>query len=67
MFTEIKLNLVELPIQEKDYCVHLDSLSDSFKANLIVLRHNPTSVELIDKVILDLTKENITQQRNRFL
>ncbi|HHW59881.1 MAG TPA: FAD-binding protein [Bacteroidales bacterium] len=67
MFTEIKLNLVELPIQEKGLlCVHLDSLSDSFKANLIVLRHNPTSVELIDKVILDLTKENITQQRNRF-
>ena len=67
MFSEIKLNLIELSSQEQGLlCVHLKSLSDAFAANLIALKHNPTSVELMDKAILDLTKENFTQQRNRF-
>lgn len=65
--TEIKLNLVPLPPKEKALvCVHLNSVKESLKANLIALKHNPTSVELMDKPIMDLTKENITQKKNRF-
>lgn len=65
--TEIKLNLVPLPPKEKALvCVHLSSLDAALRANLIALEHAPTSVELMDKAILDLTKENITQMRNRF-
>lgn len=67
MFSEIKLNLIELSSQEQGLlCVHLNSLFDAFAANLIALKHNPTSIELMDKAILDLTKENFTQRRNRF-
>lgn len=66
-FTSIKLNLVELPAKNKAVmCVHMSSLSDAFDGNLIALKHYPTSVELLDKKILDLTKNNIEQSRNRF-
>ncbi len=65
--TEIKLNLVPLPPKEKVLvCVHLNSVKEALLANLIALRHKPTSVELMDKAIMDLTRENITQKKNRF-
>jgi FAD/FMN-containing dehydrogenase/Fe-S oxidoreductase len=65
--TEIKLNLVPLPPKEKALvCVHLNTVTEALKANLIALNHKPTSVELMDKPIMDLTKENITQKKNRF-
>ncbi|MDY0160655.1 MAG: FAD-binding oxidoreductase, partial [Bacteroidales bacterium] len=65
--TEIKLNLVNLPPKNKALvCVHTRTLTEVFKANLIALKHKPTAVELMDKTVMYLTKENITQQRNRF-
>lgn len=67
IFTEIKLNLVPLPPPEKALvCVHLNSIEEALEANLIALEHNPVAVELIDKVILECTKTNIAQQKNRF-
>lgn len=65
--TEIKLNLVPLPPKEKALvCVHLNNVKEALHANLIALKHAPVSVELMDKAIMDLTKENITQRKNRF-
>ena len=65
--TEIKLNLVPLPPKNKALvCVHLETVPDSLRANLIALKYKPAAVELMDKVILDLTKENIEQAKNRF-
>ena len=32
----------------------------------MALRHKPTAVELMDKTILDCTKGNISQRKNRF-
>jgi FAD/FMN-containing dehydrogenase/Fe-S oxidoreductase len=65
--TEIKLNLVDLPPKNKALvCVHTHSLEEVFEANLIALKYNPGSVELMDKLVLDLTKNNISQNRNRF-
>ncbi len=65
--SEIKLNLVPLAPEKKALiCAHFHSVMDAIKANVIVLKHQPTSVELIDKIILDCTKENIEQRRNRF-
>ncbi len=67
IYTEIKLNLVPLPPPEKGLvCVHLNSLEDALQANLVALQHQPVAVELIDKVILDCTKTNIAQSKNRF-
>ena len=65
--TEIKLNLVSLPPENKALvCIHLNQRNESFKANLIALKHSPSAVELMDDRILCLTEENITQRKNRF-
>ncbi|MEI7663759.1 MAG: FAD-binding and (Fe-S)-binding domain-containing protein, partial [Bacteroidota bacterium] len=65
--TEIKLNLVPLPPKEKALiCVHCHTVAESLKANLVALKFNPGSVELMDKAIMDCTRGNITQRQNRF-
>ncbi|MCK5845982.1 MAG: FAD-binding protein [Bacteroidales bacterium] len=65
--TAIRLNLVDLPPKNKALvCVHLNSVQESLKANLIALKHKPVSIELMDKAIMDLTKANPTQAKNRF-
>ena len=65
--TEIKLHLDPLPPKHLALvAVHLDSVADALKANLIALKTKPYSVELMDKTLLDLTKKNIEQSKNRF-
>jgi FAD/FMN-containing dehydrogenase/Fe-S oxidoreductase len=65
--TEIKLNLVPLPPGEKGLiCVHCHSVEEALQGNLIALKYNPGSVELMDKAIMDCTLENTTQAQNRF-
>lgn len=65
--TEIRLNLVPLPPRQKALiCVHCQTVAESLKANLIALKYNPGSVELMDKAIMDCTRDNITQRQNRF-
>ncbi|MDD4554175.1 MAG: FAD-linked oxidase C-terminal domain-containing protein [Bacteroidales bacterium] len=65
--TEIKLNLVPLPPKEKALiCVHCRTVEESLEANLVALKYSPGSVELMDKPIMDCTKDNITQRQNRF-
>jgi len=67
IITEIKLSLDPLPPKEAGLvCVHLDSVGESLHANLIALKYSPSSVELMDKTIMDLTKENPSQAKNRF-
>ena len=46
--------------------MHLETIEDALQANLIALKHKPVAIELMDKAILDLTKENIAQNKNRF-
>ena len=65
--TEIKLNLVPLPPKETGLlCVHFNTIHESLLANLIALQFGPTASELIDHYILECTKGNIEQQKNRF-
>ena len=65
--TEIKVSLDPLPPKEAMVlCAHGPSLEDSFEANLVALRHGPSAVELMDGRILELGKDNIEAQRNRF-
>lgn len=64
--TEIKLNLVPLPPKNVGViAVHMNSLEESYKANLIALKYKPGAVELIDGKILECTKLNIEQSKNR--
>lgn len=65
--TEIKLNIIPLPPKETGLlCVHFNNVNESLRANLIALQYQPTASELIDHFILECTKDNIEQRKNRF-
>ncbi|MFP4024214.1 MAG: FAD-binding and (Fe-S)-binding domain-containing protein [Thiohalospira sp.] len=67
IITEIKLNLVEIPPKEVGLvAAHFKTKEEAFKANLVALKHKPGAVEMMDKTILNLTKDNHEQQKNRF-
>ena len=65
--TELKLNVVPLPPKEVGLlCVHFNSIDESLRANLIALKYKPSASELIDHYVLECTKENKEQIKNRF-
>ena len=65
--TEIKVDLDPLPPKEKMVvCAHCDTLQKSFLGNLVALKYHPAAVELMDRNILELSKQNVEQQKNRF-
>ena len=65
--TEIKLNVVPLPPKETGLlCVHFNTIDEALRANLIGLKYKPSASELIDHYILECTKNNIEQLKNRF-
>lgn len=65
--TEIKLHVNPLPPKIQGLvCVHVHTVDESLRANLIALKYQPTAVELIDHYILECTKENKEQSQNRF-
>jgi FAD/FMN-containing dehydrogenase/Fe-S oxidoreductase len=65
--TEIKLHVNPLPPKEVGLlCVHFNSIDESLRANLIALKYKPSASELIDHYILECTKDNIEQSKNRF-
>ena len=65
--TEIKVSLDVLPPKEiMVVCGHCETLDKSFEANLVALQHQPTAIELMDGDILELSKGNTEQEKNRF-
>ncbi len=65
--TEIKLNLIPLPPKIKGLlCVHFNTLRDAFLGNLVALNHNPGAIEIMDDIIINCTKGNTEQTKNRF-
>ncbi len=57
--TEVKLNLMELPPEQiAVVCVHTHSIEEALRANIIALRHEPTASELVDRYIMNFTKEH---------
>ncbi|MDR1172951.1 MAG: FAD-binding protein [Bacteroidales bacterium] len=65
--TAVKLRVVSLPPPlTAVMCIHLHSVDEALHANLVALQHAPAAVELMDSVILGLTRDNLLQQRNRF-
>ena len=66
MITEITLSLVPAPPEFKGItAAHFRTREEAFQANLIALRHKPGAVEMMDKIILDLTRDNRQQKDNR--
>ena len=65
--TEITVSLDPLPPKEiMVVCGHCNDLMKSFEGNLVALRHEPTAIELMDGDILELSKGNAEQHKNRF-
>ena len=59
--TAMKLNLIPLPPKIK--CVvpaHFSSLEEALYANVLILKHHPSTIELMDDIIMNCTKENIS-------
>ncbi len=67
LISEAKVKIHPLPPPHKGLvCVHFNSVHESLQGNLIALKYQPTACELMDHYILDCTKENIEQRKNRF-
>lgn len=67
LVTEIKLSVDPLPAPEAVVvCAHFNSVHESLIAVQMAMQQKPFMCELMDKIILDCTKENIEQQQNRF-
>ena len=65
--TEITLACEPLPPRESAVvCVHCTSIDEALRANLVALRHAPRACELMDDNILECTKTNLEQSKNRF-
>ncbi|MDH4090371.1 MAG: FAD-binding protein [Cyclobacteriaceae bacterium] len=62
-----KIKLTPLaPPHKKLVCIHCHSIDESLRANLAVLKHNPSAVELMDHYVFEATKRNRGQAENRF-
>lgn len=65
--TGITLNLVDLPSEHVAVvCGHYSTISDSMKATLVAMKHQPSKCELMDKTVLDCARTNPDQLKNMF-
>ncbi len=65
--TEIKISLDPLPDPiEIVVAAHFVSIHESMKSAQVAMKHPTTAVELMDKIILDCTKESIEYSKNRY-
>jgi FAD/FMN-containing dehydrogenase/Fe-S oxidoreductase len=66
LVTDVKLKLINLPPKEVALVnVHCSTMRESLLANLIALKHQCYASELMDDMVLELTKGNVEQSRNR--
>ena len=65
--TAITIQLDDLPPTKSIMvCPHFTSVNESLKATVTAMKHKLYACELMDKVILDCTKNNREQAKNRF-
>lgn len=65
--TRIKLRLDILPPPETAMvCAHFDSIEKCLKAVVQAMQHHLDACEMMDKVVLDCTKQNIKYRESRF-
>ncbi|WP_405607520.1 FAD-binding and (Fe-S)-binding domain-containing protein [Polaribacter sp. Asnod1-A03] len=65
--TSITLQLDKVaPKQSIMVCTHFKTINESLKATLVAMNHNLYNCELMDKTILDCTKDNRKLAENRF-
>lgn len=65
--TEITLQLDDLPPpQTAMVCAHFKTIESCLQAVVPVMKHQLYTCEMMDKTILDCTKNNLKQAKNRF-
>src|SRR5439155_17822122 len=62
---EAKLRLVPLPKAKAVMVIEFADLLESLAATPVILEHKPSAVEVMDKAILDNTKQNAALDRIR--
>ena len=62
--TEAKINLVPRPIMTSLSVLHFAGIVEASEATKEVLKHSPSSVEVMDKMVLDRSRESIGLSRN---
>lgn len=67
LITAVKLHCNALPPKHSVLiCPHFHSVNEALQAVLVAMSHQPFSCELMDKVIMDCTKENLEYSQYRF-
>ena len=67
MITSVKIHLDPVPpVEQAVIAVHCTSIDESLRATQVAMKHHLYACELMDKIILDCTKENELQNANRF-
>ena len=67
LITSITLRLDPLPPAEAVMvAAHFRTIAESMEAVVPLMRHDLYTCELMDKAILDRTKDNLSQRKNRF-
>lgn len=66
MTASAKVKLVPTDQHRVLIAPHFSSIRGAMEATVAAVKHDPAAVELIDHIILDATKGNIEQRKNRF-
>ena len=61
---EVKVNLEPLPEYKSVCVVHFQNLLEAIKAVELILEFQPSAVEILDKTVVELSRENLTTQRS---
>ena len=61
---ELKLNLVELPKYKSVCVVHFNNLLEAISSVETMLPFNPSAVEILDKTVIGLSRENLTTKHH---
>lgn len=65
--TVMKINLIPLALPVKGViAAHFNTLEEALEANIVALKYKPGAIELMDDIIIQCTKDNIEQRKNRF-
>ncbi len=62
--TEAKVNLVPRPTMTSLSVLHFADIFEASEATKEVLKHGPSSVEVLDKMVLERSRESMGQSRN---
>ncbi len=61
---ELKLNLEPLPKHKSVTVVHFSKLNEALRAVKPMLQFGPAAVEILDRIVLGLSRENLTTRRH---